>query len=345
MMNDRNYVLDGIRGVCALAVMLVHLSHFNNLTWFKNAGGAVDAFFIISGFVMMQNYQDKINARYKFFYFLKVRFKRLAPLNTIASCLGFIAILLILLKSNNGFDMTVIDVIKGFLYSILFIPNFNNFAWPYGTEIQVGGIFPINIPAWSLFLEWVAYIFFYTIIRYARAYILYFWIFFVLIYILISFIYQMDNPGWSQSSIWQGVARVLFGFFTGMVICLYKRTNDKINYSLVIFFSVISFSLLLFGDVRFSLLNTFIFVPLTIYFICHLRFTNKINRALCWLGEISYPLYMIHIPLVTGIYILTPQIRSLNPYLQIYLLSIFIIFIAYTLNIFDKKIRHKIKNF
>lgn len=29
---ERNEVLDGLRGICAMVVMLVHFSHFNSLT-------------------------------------------------------------------------------------------------------------------------------------------------------------------------------------------------------------------------------------------------------------------------------------------------------------------------
>jgi peptidoglycan/LPS O-acetylase OafA/YrhL len=341
-MIERNYVLDGMRGVCAIAVMLVHLSQFNGLTWFKNAGGAVDAFFIISGYVIAQNYQNRINnTSCGFVVFFKTRFKRLAPINAISALFGFAAIILIIIKNNQNIDLGLNDLIESLVLSILFIPNFNNFSWPYGNAIQIEGLFPLNIPAWSLFLEWVAFFVFFLTIRYLIKYVRLIWFLFFVIYFFTCFTYQMDNPGWSQSSIWQGVARVLFGFFTGVTIYQIKKDSLNKNYLLAIVFMMISFFLLLYGNVTFSLLNTFIFMPGTIYFISNLKCPPSIEKIFFWMGEISFPVYLIHIPIVTFLLVLIPQFRSLSPYLQIFILSFIIIVFSHLLNIVDKKIRLK----
>lgn len=339
-MIERNYVLDGMRGVCAIAVMLVHLSQFNGLTWFKNAGAAVDAFFIISGYVIAQNYQYKINnSCCGFVFFLKTRFKRLAPINAIASLLGFAAIILIITKNHQNIDHSFNDLIESLFLSIFFIPNFNNSAWPYGTVIQAGGLYPLNLPAWSLFLEWIAYVVFFLVVRYFFKYIRLIWFLFVVIYLFTCLIYRMDNPGWSQSSIWQGVARVLFGFFTGITIYQFRKDSLNKNHIMAIIFIFISFVLLWYGDITFSLLNTFIFMPASIYFVCNLKCPKSIEKIFYWMGEISFPLYLIHIPVVTFLVVLTPQIRSFSSYSQIIILSLVIILLSHILNTFDKKIR------
>ena len=96
----RNEALDGLRGFCAIAVMLVHFSHFNGMTWFKNAGAAVDAFFIISGFVMTQSYQSRILNGYTLANFAFARALRLMPINLLTSTLGLAAVVLFVLQST-----------------------------------------------------------------------------------------------------------------------------------------------------------------------------------------------------------------------------------------------------
>lgn len=335
-------MLDGLRGICALAVMLVHFSHFNGMTWFKNAGAAVDAFFIISGFVMTQSYDHRIQNGYKLRRFMLSRFIRLAPLNLFASTLGLIVVVLIINSSKQFASLSAGTLAYSYLLSIFFIPNFNELSWPFGTEVQVGGIYPLNLPAWSLFLEWIAYLTFFCMIKYLRKYVTSCWILFVICYGVLSIVYQMDNPGWNQASLWQGISRVLFGFFTGVVIRQNLKEFSRVNIAVLSVISAIAFVLLFFGDARLSLLNTFLFVPLTIKLLAVVKLNAFYTKICSAFGQISFPLYMIHVPIATLVYSQIGYIRAFSPVVQIASLSILTIVVAFILNAGDLRLRNGI---
>ncbi|MGI4877465.1 MAG: acyltransferase family protein, partial [Janthinobacterium lividum] len=53
---QRNYLLDGLRGVAAILVMAYHLSWALKLHWVAGGYLAVDFFFILSGYVIASAY-------------------------------------------------------------------------------------------------------------------------------------------------------------------------------------------------------------------------------------------------------------------------------------------------
>lgn len=59
-MKIRFGALDAIRGLAAIAVMFLHYAGQNALGWIPRAWMAVDIFFIMSGFVLMHSYAQKI---------------------------------------------------------------------------------------------------------------------------------------------------------------------------------------------------------------------------------------------------------------------------------------------
>jgi peptidoglycan/LPS O-acetylase OafA/YrhL len=90
-MNSRFSALDAIRGIGAVAVMLLHFASLNGLSWMPRAWIAVDLFFILSGFVLMHSYSQKItDGRLNFLAFFKIRLIRLMPLYLVGLVLGYL---------------------------------------------------------------------------------------------------------------------------------------------------------------------------------------------------------------------------------------------------------------
>src|SRR5436190_21778192 len=90
-------VLDGLRGIAALAVVIFHFMEWVFTDSSKNFIGhgflAVDFFFCLSGFVIGYAYDDRIGKMGpgKFF---KARLIRLHPLVVLGSVLGLLGLLL-----------------------------------------------------------------------------------------------------------------------------------------------------------------------------------------------------------------------------------------------------------
>ena len=80
------HTLDGMRGVAAIAVALLHTPSFTQVPWFgakdalQCAFLGVDLFFVLSGFVIAHAYEQRLLAGMRLTTFLKLRAHRLAPL-------------------------------------------------------------------------------------------------------------------------------------------------------------------------------------------------------------------------------------------------------------------------
>ncbi len=89
-------ILDGLRGVAAIAVVIFHFMEIAvpdpKENFIAHAYLAVDFFFCLSGFVIAYAYDDKM-AAIGIPQFLKRRFIRLHPLVVICSVIGLLAFL------------------------------------------------------------------------------------------------------------------------------------------------------------------------------------------------------------------------------------------------------------
>lgn len=134
--------LDGLRGVAALAVVLMHLHAL-----FGAAGGlldrhaylAVDFFMLLSGFVIAHAYEERLRDPAARRGFLIDRVIRLYPLLILGTVTGFFAAAL--LPDYDGAGLSTLYLIAGSLP--VPVPPIGN-AW---------AAFPLNFPTWSLFWE------------------------------------------------------------------------------------------------------------------------------------------------------------------------------------------------
>src|SRR6478672_10331259 len=83
-LTGRLSTLDGLRGLAALLVVFYHIewpNHLTNNNFVGNGYLAVDLFFILSGFVIFQNYAIRISSINDFRNFICLRFFRVYPLH------------------------------------------------------------------------------------------------------------------------------------------------------------------------------------------------------------------------------------------------------------------------
>lgn len=152
-------ILDGLRGVAAILVVIYHVfeglaisSGSPSIIVINHGYLAVDFFFILSGFVVGYAYDDRIGKSMSLWQFAKRRLIRLHPMIVLAAVLGAISFFVERDVLGNGEAVPGALILLALLCTVLFIP-----AVPQSChEVRGGGeMFPLNGPVWSLFFEYI----------------------------------------------------------------------------------------------------------------------------------------------------------------------------------------------
>jgi peptidoglycan/LPS O-acetylase OafA/YrhL len=126
--------LTPLRGVAALAVLVFHVTLIMHRTFHGYL--AVDLFFVLSGFVLMEAYGGMALSRTTYFGFLKNRLARIYPVHVL-----MLVLLLPLYGINPEFSLV------GLVDSLLLLQApWHDLCW--------------NYPSWSISAEWHAYLLF-----------------------------------------------------------------------------------------------------------------------------------------------------------------------------------------
>lgn len=288
--------LEGLRGVAALLVALIHLQIFQNAITasqiVSKASLAVDLFFVISGFVIGHNYLNSLCTWGAKINFLKRRFWRLYPLHLLILCV-YICFELLRLYTwlqypNFMVEEPVEKITFGSIISHLFL-----------VQVFTGHTHFFNIPSWSVSIELYAYITFALMaaLRFLRSAV----IGTVVISFLLILMFKDGTPLDSAGSI-NFTLRGILGFYIGLLVAIersHRRSAGRFGWISVIFaYFSIWLGILYLGQSDFE-----IFLPLIFggaVFIISLAQPNGIvfqiisAPILQYLGKISYSVYMIH---------------------------------------------------
>lgn len=160
-------MLDGLRGIAAVAVLIFHFMEIAKPDYHDNFIAhsylAVDFFFCLSGFVIAYAYDDKVSAL-GIIPFFKLRLIRLHPLVIMGSLIGLLAFIFDPF-SNLYRAFHPIQILLMFLSSCLLIP------YPIVPE-RYFNLFHLNPPTWSLLWEYIANIFYAVILHRLRNQVL-----------------------------------------------------------------------------------------------------------------------------------------------------------------------------
>lgn len=303
-------ILDGLRGVAALTVVCFHLfeayatSHLDQRI--NHGYLAVDFFFILSGFVVGYAYDDRWQ-KMTIKDFLKRRVIRLQPMVVIGALIGAI---MFYTQGCSVWDVTQVSVgmlLVATLMNALMIP-----ATP-GSEIRgVGEMYPLNGPTWSLFFEYIGnilYAFFLRklptlalaiLVSVAACGLAWFAIWGPLGDICVGFALTEEN-------IVGGSLRLLFAFSAGLLLSrVFKPIKVRGAFwiggiSIVVLSAIprIGGSEHLWMNGIYDTLCAVVFFPLIVYLAASGQTTDKTTTRICkFLGDISYPLYMVHYPFI-----------------------------------------------
>ncbi|WP_443939520.1 acyltransferase family protein [Pedobacter sp. MW01-1-1] len=286
-------ILDGLRGIAAICVVIFHFLEMVIPRYEDNflAHGflAVDFFFCLSGFVIAYAYDGRMGS-ISLKSFFKGRLIRLHPLVILGSVLGLLTFIynpVSDLASSYSTSKTLLI----FITSLLLIP--------FGAMPERSfNLFSFNAPAWSLFWEYIANIFYaFGLYRLARKYLAALTVLAAVVLVYVSHQAKGLSGGWSIDNFWDGGARIFFSFLAGMLIhrfnFILKSKLGFISLSLLLIFAlVIPFSEK--WNWYVEALVILLFFPLLISLGAGATLSKSLTKICQFSGKISYPLYMTH---------------------------------------------------
>lgn len=202
--------LDGMRGIAALLIVVRHTTPlFGGLT-FGASYLAVDLFFILSGVVIGNAYEEKLRGNMSFLDFMATRLVRLYPLYLVGLLLGIVAAIVR--------HVDAAWLLYHGTFSLFFLPN----------PDSEGASFPINGPTWSLFFEIAVnalYAATITLVAGARlAAVIALSAIGLTVCVWLEPAHRLDL-GWTIDTGIGGMFRVCFSFFAGIYI--YRRFSSR----------------------------------------------------------------------------------------------------------------------
>lgn len=295
MTAKRFHGLDGLRGVCALSVVLFHAADlFKPGSLLPHGYLAVDVFFILSGFVIALNYETALEKGLRAGAFLQARGRRLLPVYWLGAAFD-IAVFIWMASSGYyppGYSSFMIWLGVPLL-TLLLLPVFG---------VPGDGFSPamLNV-TWSLLVEWLVNSF------YAAR------------------LFRCRTPTLAVLAAALWLAMAVAGFFTGRGWCVGISRNDVFTLGLlrgvpaflagVVIFRVhtqnwfaklpviapeLSLCLWLCIAVVPTVTATPVFDALAVIVLCPLlvmlliRSDDRAPRYSKMLGALSYPLYTVH---------------------------------------------------
>ena len=328
-------LLDGLRGVAALLVVWYHV--FEGFQFagnkpvidFINHGYlAVDFFFILSGFVVGYAYDNRWGKTLNLGGFFRRRLIRLQPMVCMGALIGAASFLLSGMERWDGTHATLWLTFLAFVCGCLMLPALPGMP----REVRGNGeMFPLNGPCWSLFFEYVGNIVYALFIRRLSTRLLAV-LSFALCCALAWFAvtaqsgYGSIGVGWTvdRTNILGGSLRMLCPFTMGLLL---SRIFKPIHYARGAFWTSAALLLIIFhvpyihSDGALSLNGIFeaaciiAVFPLVVWYAASGKTTDIASTRICrFLGDISFPLYIVHYPLMYAFYMWLIKTRQYTLY-------------------------------
>ncbi len=305
-------LLDGLRGVAALMVVWHHV--FEGFATspvdqgFNHGYLAVDFFFILSGFVIGYAYDDRWKTL-RIQDFFQRRWIRLHPMVVMGAVLGMLTFCGHGRLQWDGTQVAMPMVWAALLLHCFLLPV----APGMGAEVRGNGeMYPLNGPAWSLFFEYIGNILYALCLRRLSTKAL-LWLVglsgtALALFVFFDFSgYEHLGVGWTLAAynFPGGLLRMLFSYAAGLAISRVFRplpVRGAFWLCTLVLFGL--FSVPYAGGSGWPWVNglfdcacvLFVF-PALVCLAASGKTTDKVSAGVCrFLGDISYPLYMVHYP-------------------------------------------------
>lgn len=318
----RYEILDGLRGVAALIVVAFHL--FENYSpgpvyQILNHGYlAVDFFFALSGFVIGYAYDDRWN-RMTLWDFAKRRLVRLHPMVVLGIVIG---ILLFFFTGNNNHPL--VEQTPWWMVLLLSLWAFLMLPAPTSWDIRGWGEMNcLNAATWSLMLEYAANILYALFIRHFPKWLL---AAFVALSagLTLALCFNWDILGvlaireyaaytviggfcLTPDQILIGFTRLLYPFFAGLLLSRIGKFITlrgafwwcSLMVTAILVMPRIGGEEAMWMNGMYEAVSILVLFPLIVAIGAGSRITDPRSINVCkFLGDISYPLYITHYPLI-----------------------------------------------
>lgn len=308
------HLLDGLRGVAALVVICYHIGEAfatSFLDQVVNHGYlAVDFFFMLSGFVIGYAYDDR-RTTMGVWAFTKRRLIRLHPMVVVGALLGALMFYAQGCEYWKVSEVSIVLLAFAMLLNMFLVP-----AWG-GVEVRgFGEIFPLNGPTWSLFFEYIANLLYVVAIRKLSTRWLAMLVFATggaLFGYAITNEYGYLGAGWTFASygFWGGLLRVMFAFPTGLLLSRVfrkRRVHGAFWWCALAIVAVAAIPRIggaahIWANGIYDALCVLLVFPLVVWLGASGETTDALSTRVCnFLGDISYPLYIVHYPFIYTYY-------------------------------------------
>lgn len=287
IVTGRLYTLDGMRGVAAICVALFHCVTIG-APIMKAGDLAVDFFFMLSGLVIALTYEAKLRDGLGLLAFTTTRLIRLWPLYLVGSMIGLGAI--VWGKPLNEYFLSGWPAaLQALPFALIMLPDFAA-RLPY----------PANGPAWSLMFELLINVAFAGLLFRLRSRTLAL----IALVALTGFAWQVKViHNFNLGTIWAhtlgGAFRVTLEFLIGVVIAR-KVTLRRRSTTWWLLAAVASLLVVL--DLSpsryFDLALVMTVFPAILVAASRFELPRPAAPVCHFLGDLSYPLYAIHIPIL-----------------------------------------------
>jgi peptidoglycan/LPS O-acetylase OafA/YrhL len=286
-----------LRGIASLLVVLMHttLNAKEKMDlpflgeFFAFGGAGVDIFFVLSGFIITYTSQKALASPSNFFSFLKRRFVRIFPTYWI-----IITLFLLLQLALPSF------------YPSLYPFNASNLA---NTYLLIPDHIMVNGVSWTLSYELFFYFLFSLAFLIRQKLLL--WVLSIA-YVITLIVLPLTGLNAGHVNPWVGLAvfPMNLEFFMGILAAqVIPRLNARFSIPFMLLGTVTFITSAIYSNSGYSLQNPFnrvILYGIPSFFIItgivryELNKSIKVHNLFVSLGEASYSLYLIHLPVVVA---------------------------------------------
>ena len=278
--------LDLFRGVAAIVVVLFHYRAYLGIAHLEFGNLAVDVFFVLSGIVLGRKYGAEIAGGMSFWKFAKVRLIRLYPMTLLAGCF-------IVAMTLAGLPGSKVSAVSADMAWTVFLVTPLPGHWPRGVS------FPPDPPVWSLWAELVTNAIWFVAMRTSPRLVRLACPALLALLLVLAWKHRTMGDGFQQGT-WMlsfALVRALAWFTVGHLIGTATRAPLAparwLTPALFLALAAYPFGLP-------AWLASFAVVAIAALLLQSLIFTGApgpaLGRVCRWLGMLSFPLYLTHLP-------------------------------------------------